>query len=176
VYPGLPVGVFSDQKDQKQIGFFGILWNWKALACKIFVYIMAFGLFFAVLVYFMAIWYVCCHFGTFFTILVFCTKKNLASLVYSISKLDIFYRCTSFVKKREKALIARNSFGGKFGTKNSSSIFADFLQTSITDRGIFVSALQFIFQVNIKVFCCKCDNPRRRLKLHCKKVCPEAGS
>jgi hypothetical protein len=31
--------------------------------------------------YFMTVWYILCSFGTFFPILVSCTKKNLATLV-----------------------------------------------------------------------------------------------
>jgi hypothetical protein len=32
--------------------------------------------------YFMAIWYILWSFGIFFPVLVFCTKKNLATLTY----------------------------------------------------------------------------------------------
>jgi hypothetical protein len=40
---------------------------WRALKLKM-------------LAYFTAIWYICWLFGTFFPVLVYCTKKNLANL------------------------------------------------------------------------------------------------
>jgi hypothetical protein len=39
--------------------------------------------------YFMAIWYFSWSFGIFIPILVFCTKKNLATLVETIEILEI---------------------------------------------------------------------------------------
>jgi hypothetical protein len=41
----------------------------------------SFGIFIVILMYFVAICYVCAHFGTFFPILFFYTKKNLATLL-----------------------------------------------------------------------------------------------
>jgi hypothetical protein len=38
------------------------------------------GIFYGHLVYFVAIWYILCLFGINFPVLVFCTKKNLATL------------------------------------------------------------------------------------------------
>jgi hypothetical protein len=45
---------------------------------------MPFGIFYGHLGYCMTIWYVLCSSGTFFPILVSCTKKNLASLLEDI--------------------------------------------------------------------------------------------
>jgi hypothetical protein len=41
-----------------------------------------------ILEFFMTIWYILCSFGTLFPVLVSCTKKNLATLVY----MTIFVR------------------------------------------------------------------------------------
>jgi hypothetical protein len=43
-----------------------------------------FGIFYRHLGYFMTIWYILWSFGTFCPVLVSCTKKNLATLVYSV--------------------------------------------------------------------------------------------
>jgi hypothetical protein len=40
------------------------------------------GIFYDHCVHFMIIWYILCSFGTFFPVLVSCTKKNLATLVH----------------------------------------------------------------------------------------------
>jgi uncharacterized membrane protein YiaA len=40
-----------------------------------------FGLFYGYLVYFVTLWYIFSLFGTFFPVLVYCTMKNLATLV-----------------------------------------------------------------------------------------------
>jgi hypothetical protein len=39
-----------------------------------------FGIFYGHLGYFMTIWYILCSFGTFYPVLVSCTKKHLAAL------------------------------------------------------------------------------------------------
>jgi hypothetical protein len=40
-----------------------------------------FGIFYGFLGYFVTIWYILCSFGTFFPVLVSCSKKNLATLI-----------------------------------------------------------------------------------------------
>jgi hypothetical protein len=70
VRTGLPDGLFSNQKSQ-----FG-----KILEGLILENVVPFGIFYGHLGYFMTIWYTLCSFGTFFPVLVSCTKKNLATL------------------------------------------------------------------------------------------------
>jgi hypothetical protein len=48
-----------------------------------------FGIFYGQLVNSMAIWYILWSFGKFFLVLVFCTKKNLATLLCSRIRLSI---------------------------------------------------------------------------------------
>jgi hypothetical protein len=44
-----------------------------------------------VLVYFLAFWHICWLFlGTYFTVLVYCTKKNLATLMYIRTRPSYF--------------------------------------------------------------------------------------
>jgi hypothetical protein len=72
----LPDGLFSNQKIPVWVNF-GVSSNgisWYIL--------LPFGLFYGHWKYFMAIWYILWLFGIpIFPILVFCTKKNLATLV-----------------------------------------------------------------------------------------------
>jgi hypothetical protein len=63
---GLPDGLFSNQKSQLGVKFWYIL--------------LPFGLFYGHWKYFMSIWFTLWSFGTFLPVLVFCTKKNLATL------------------------------------------------------------------------------------------------
>jgi hypothetical protein len=77
---GLPDGLFSNRKSQLWVNFGGSF-NGKSW------YILGpFGLFYCYWKYFMAIWYIVLSFGIFFSVLVFCTRKNLATLPQS-SKL-----------------------------------------------------------------------------------------
>jgi hypothetical protein len=61
---------------------------WRLLDWKILMYFMAiwnilqtFWIFYRHFGYFITIWYILCSSGTFFTALVSCTKKNLATLI-----------------------------------------------------------------------------------------------
>jgi uncharacterized membrane protein YiaA len=67
---GLPDGLFLNQNPN--LGKF-----WRALELYI---LWPFGLFYVQLVYFMDIWFILWYVGIFFTILVCCTEKNLATL------------------------------------------------------------------------------------------------
>jgi hypothetical protein len=60
---------------------------WRVLQWKMLVYFMSilstlrpWKIFCGHLVYFVAIWYILWSFGVFFPVLVYCTKKNLATL------------------------------------------------------------------------------------------------
>jgi hypothetical protein len=75
---GLPDGLFSNQKIQIWVNFRGPL-NGKCLYS-----LWPFGIFCSDLGYFMTIWYNLYSFGTFFTVLVSCTKKNLATQLLSV--------------------------------------------------------------------------------------------
>jgi hypothetical protein len=73
--PGLPDGIFSNQKSK-----FGSILEGIAME--------AVGIFHGHVVYFKAVWYICWPFGIFyigiwyiFPVLVCCTKKNLATLI-----------------------------------------------------------------------------------------------
>jgi hypothetical protein len=52
-----------------------------------YTYFWPFGVFSGYLVYFMPIWYILWSFGTFFHVLVCCTKKNLATLPWGMNVL-----------------------------------------------------------------------------------------
>jgi hypothetical protein len=54
---------------------------WSGLLREMLVYYMNILIFSGFLVYFVAIWYILCLFGTFFLVLVCCTNKNLATPV-----------------------------------------------------------------------------------------------
>jgi hypothetical protein len=54
-----------------------------------------YGPFYGLLLYFMDIWYSSLQFGNYFPVLVFCTKKNLATLVQVGTQMDLF---TTFAK------------------------------------------------------------------------------
>jgi hypothetical protein len=54
---------------------------WRVLDCKMLIYLWPFVMFYRHLGYFMTIWYILCSFGTYFLVLVSCTKTNLATLV-----------------------------------------------------------------------------------------------
>jgi hypothetical protein len=60
---------------------------WRALDCKMLLYFWPFGIFYGHLRYFITIWCILCSFGTFFPVLVSCTKKNLATLSSETLKL-----------------------------------------------------------------------------------------
>jgi hypothetical protein len=73
--PGMPDGIFSNEKSK-----FGKILEGLAMEDV--------GIFYAHLKYLIAIWYIlwpfgpiCCHFGIFFPVVVYCTKKNLATLL-----------------------------------------------------------------------------------------------
>jgi hypothetical protein len=70
---GLPDSLFSNQKSQCGKKYRGLrLENGYIFGL--------FGLFYGYLGFFMTIRYILCSFGTFFPVLVSCTKKNLATL------------------------------------------------------------------------------------------------
>jgi hypothetical protein len=54
---------------------------WEAFEWKILLYFMDIWYFESCLLNCIAVWYILCSFGIFLTILVCCTKKNLATLV-----------------------------------------------------------------------------------------------
>jgi hypothetical protein len=62
---------------------------WRALGWKIVFYIMVTWFFIAILANFMANWYFCGQFGTFFPILVNCAKRNLATLLGTTRRLGL---------------------------------------------------------------------------------------
>jgi hypothetical protein len=66
--------------------FFGRPWDGKFWRIP-----WPFGIVIPILVYFMEIRYFHCHFGTFFPILVCCTKKNLATLLRVFWVFDRFF-------------------------------------------------------------------------------------
>jgi hypothetical protein len=68
--PGLPDGLFSNQKSEFGYNFEGLRMDYV-------------GIFYSQLVYFVAIWYSLWLFGMFFPVLVLCAKKNLATLFSS---------------------------------------------------------------------------------------------
>jgi hypothetical protein len=56
-------------------------------------------LFYGHLIYFMFIWYILCLFGIFFPLLVYCTKKNLATLLGQRPNFLVLHKaqlCTAF--------------------------------------------------------------------------------
>jgi hypothetical protein len=60
---------------------------WRALDWKIFIYVLwPFAVFCGHLRYCMTNWFILCSFGTFFPIWVSCSKKNLASLRFYLSR------------------------------------------------------------------------------------------
>jgi hypothetical protein len=72
---GLPDGSFSNQKNPNLGQFM------RAIDRRLFKYFLDIWNFYGHLEYFETIWYILFSFGTFFHILVSCTKKNLATLV-----------------------------------------------------------------------------------------------
>jgi hypothetical protein len=77
--PGLPDGMFSNPKIQILV-YFGEPWNGKCwysyghLEYLTSIWYM----------YIVAIWYILWSFGIYFTVLVCCTQKNLATLVDTV--------------------------------------------------------------------------------------------
>jgi hypothetical protein len=71
---GLPDGLFSNQKSKLGLFFGGTCTR------RCWYILWTLGPFYGLLLYFMEIWYGSWKFGVFFTVLVFCTKKNLATL------------------------------------------------------------------------------------------------
>jgi hypothetical protein len=80
---------------------------WRVLQWKSWYILWPFGLFNCNWKYFMAIWYILWSFGIFFPVLVFCTKKNLATLfqtqqtVRSLKPVQYvyFFREKTFVRQ-----------------------------------------------------------------------------
>jgi hypothetical protein len=65
-----------------------------------------FGIFYGHLGYFMTIWYTLCSFGTFFPVLVSCTKKNLATLALE----DLFVQIFNLQPVDGAAIMKRDQF------------------------------------------------------------------
>jgi hypothetical protein len=78
--PGLPDGLFSNQKSQFLVNFGG------SSNGKSWYILRPFGLFYSHLKYFMASWYILWSLGIFLPVLVFCTKKNLGTLLTVYTK------------------------------------------------------------------------------------------
>jgi hypothetical protein len=70
----LPDGIFSNRKSQFGYILEGLAMEDVGIFLAIWSILRQFGLFYGNLVYFVVIWYI-------FTVLVCCTKKNLATLV-----------------------------------------------------------------------------------------------
>jgi hypothetical protein len=79
---GLPDGLFSNQKSQFGKKYRGLRFENVALFYGHLEY------FVNILDFFMTIWYILCSFGTFFPVLVSCTKKNLATLLYTSAHIN----------------------------------------------------------------------------------------
>jgi hypothetical protein len=71
--PGLPDGLFSNQNPNLDK-------FWRVLQWKILVYFITIWSILRQLEIFTAIWYILWPFGAFLSVLVFCNKKNLATL------------------------------------------------------------------------------------------------
>jgi hypothetical protein len=88
--PGLPDGLFSNRKSQFGLILEGFRLDWKIL--------WPFGISYIDSGYFMTIGYILYSFGTFFPVLVSCTKKNLATL------------CRRYGKKAKKRLFPTENY------------------------------------------------------------------
>jgi hypothetical protein len=85
---------------------FGIFYGHLVYFTAIWYILLPFGIFYCHLVIFLATWYICGLFGIFFTVLVSCVKKNLATLDSSRienrwSKKQRFYHVFCTMKKRK---------------------------------------------------------------------------
>jgi hypothetical protein len=80
---GCQMAAFFQTKNPN-LGKFSRDLQWKWL-----VYFMAIGPFYDHLVYFAAIWYILWLFGIFFHVLVFCPKKNLATVPSLTTTTDL---------------------------------------------------------------------------------------
>jgi hypothetical protein len=66
-----------------------------------------FGLFYDHLVHFVAIWYILCFFGILFPALVWCAKKNLATLCSPTTWASNYQKCV-IIGINEPSCLARN--------------------------------------------------------------------
>jgi hypothetical protein len=70
------------------------------------------------LVHFVFIWYILCSFGTFFPVLVSCTKKNLATLHQTVVQIKLSDSTNQ--RTRDRCYDFLNIFAKKFCEKKSA--------------------------------------------------------
>jgi hypothetical protein len=115
---------------------------WKALQWEMLVYVIATWSIYGHLVYFVALWYILWLFGTFFPVLVSCTKKNLATLVVPRKPTQQLFNWVQTFSSKTKIFNLNLHTHSNLSTKNYNIGF--FWMTKISAKKFWSKALNLL--------------------------------